>query len=38
MKLWLMCVMSQHCEDEVFHEVQEPEQSSGYIIRTPFTL
>lgn len=33
-----MCVMSQHDENEVFHEVQEPGQTSGYIIRTQITL
>lgn len=38
MRLWIMCVMSQHCEDEVFHELQEPEQTFSYIIRTLVTL
>lgn len=33
-----MCVMSQHCEDEVFHEFREPEQIFSYIIRTPVTI
>lgn len=33
-----MCVMSQHCEDEVFHELQEPEQTFSYITRTLVTL
>lgn len=33
-----MCVMSQHSEDEVFHEFQEPGQTFGYVIRAQVTL